>query len=156
MQTIFSKPTFIRSIDQSIALNKQRGPMIVISASGMLTGGRVLHHMKAFGTHPQNLILLVGYQVPGTRGGDLLAGKRTLKIHGEHYRIQAQVKMLDMFSAHADQEELVQWLQQVKRPPEKLFLVHGDGEASNELRLKIEQQKKWPVEVPYFKQTYQL
>jgi metallo-beta-lactamase family protein len=131
-------PTFVNSVEESKALNGRRGPMIIVSASGMLTGGRVLHHLEAFATDPDNTILLAGFQAPGTRGEALASGARNLKVHGQYVTIKAEVVRLDAFSAHADQGDLVDWLGQCRQPPRGVILVHGEPTASDRLRLHIE------------------
>lgn len=141
---------FVNSPKQSEELNHRDGPMIIISASGMLSGGRILHHLKAFGSSPKNLILLAGFQAPGTRGATLLAGQRTQKIHGGWYSIQAQVLQMEHLSAHADQEELIQWVSSFPTPPKKVFLVHGEAQAQDSLRLRLETDCKLNVKIPSF------
>ena len=138
---------FVRTVDASKALNEGRGPMIILSASGMLTGGRVVHHLKAFGPDPKNLLLLCGFQAPGTRGGAIVAGATQVRIHGAYVPIRAEVAVLDGFSAHADQEELLGWIGGVERPPERVILVHGEPAAADALRCRIAADHGWEVHV---------
>ncbi len=118
---------FLHSGEDSRQLNDRKGPMIVVASSGMLTGGRILHHLKFHGQDPRNRILLVGFQAPGTRGADLAAGAKTLKIHGQMIPIAAQVEKIDAFSAHADQAELLHWASGISASTKKVFLVHGEN-----------------------------
>jgi len=130
--------TFVNSVEESKALNGRAGPMIIVSASGMLTGGRVLHHLEAFAPNPDNTILLAGFQAPGTRGEALASGAKNLKVHGQYVSVKAEVARLDAFSAHADQGDLTDWLGQCRRKPRGVILVHGEPAASDRLRLHIE------------------
>lgn len=139
---ICADATFIKSIEESKALNMQKGPMIIISASGMLTGGRILHHLQAFGEDPKNIILLVGFQAAGTRGYDLAHGEKMIKFFGYHHQINAEVENFDFLSAHADQRGLLDWLGSAKTKPRKVFLSHGEPHAADLLRRKIEEELK--------------
>ncbi len=150
---------FVRTPEESIELNRKRGPMVIISASGMLTGGRILHHIRAFAGDPKTVILLVGYQAAGTRGHTLFSGTRELKIHGEYVPIMAQVYQIDGLSAHADQKDLMRWLGSSCTDsfrPQKIFLVHGEASALDALRLKVKDTLGLNVEIPHLGQAYQL
>ncbi|MCA9830350.1 MAG: MBL fold metallo-hydrolase [Dehalococcoidia bacterium] len=125
--------TFHRSVEESRRLNDLKGPRIIISSSGMLTGGRVLHHLRRLAGNQANLILLVGYQAAGTRGRALLQGARSIRIHGGNVDISCQVRSLDGFSAHADRNELARWVQTAPAKPGTIFLVHGEPDASKAL-----------------------
>ncbi len=139
---------YIHTQEESIALNARTGPMIILSASGMATGGRVLHHLKAFGPDEKNLILLTGFQAEGTRGASLMKGERFLKIHGEMVPVRAEVMNLDAFSAHADQAEILAWLATAPREPEEVFITHGEPEQSAALKTAIEKQFGWKCRFP--------
>lgn len=128
---------FVQSIEESKALNRMDGPMIIIAASGMLTGGRILHHLEAFGADPKNMILMVGFQAQGTRGARLIRGERSIKFHGYYHDINAKLIELEFFSAHADQQELIKWLQSMPTKPRKIFLTHGEPEAAALLKQKL-------------------
>ena len=141
---------FVNSVEESKALNGRRGPMILISASGMLTGGRVLHHLKAFAPDPRNTILLSGFQAGATRGAALAGGAETLKIHGEHVPVKAEVAMLHNLSAHADYAETLDWLSYFSRPPKQTFITHGEPAAADALRRSIEEKMKWQCYVPEY------
>ncbi|MFZ5863830.1 MAG: MBL fold metallo-hydrolase RNA specificity domain-containing protein [Nitrospirota bacterium] len=147
---------FVTDVDASKRLNRMDGPMIIISASGMATGGRVIHHLKAFAPDPKNTILFVGYQVPGTRGAALVAGARSVKIHGEHVPVNAEVVAMNNVSAHADADELMAWLRAVPAPPRLTFLVHGEPAAADALRRRIEHELGWPCRVPEHREVARL
>ncbi len=141
---------YVGSADESKELNKQKGPMAIISASGMLTGGRILHHLKAFGKDPNNTILLVVFQAPGTRGYTITSGSRELKIHGQYHQIKANVLQIDALSAHADQKDLLHWLSPLKtQPPKKIFLTHGEPSSSDALRLRIKDKMNIECHIPH-------
>ncbi len=138
---------FTAGPEDSKAIDRSEGPQIVVSASGMLTGGRVLHHVKVFGPDARNLIVLPGFQAPGTRGAALAAGASELKIHGAQVPIAAQVEQLPILSAHADRGELLGWLERCERPPRGVILVHGEPESLESLRLAVRDRLGFPVQV---------
>jgi metallo-beta-lactamase family protein len=146
----------VNSAEDSRALNARGGPMIIISASGMATGGRVLHHLKAFAPDPRNLILLPGFQAAGTRGAALASGAEAIKIHGEYVPVRAEVVKMDGVSAHADYTEILQWLRGFKRPPKRTFVTHGEPAAVDEMRRRIEETLGWEVTVPEHGETQAL
>lgn len=121
--------TFARSPEQSRAINRVEGPCVVVSASGMATGGRVLHHLARRLPDPRTTVLLVGYQAAGTRGWSLANGARTLRIHGEDVPVRAAVVSLSSFSAHGDRDEVDRWLATLPAPPRRTFCVHGEPAA---------------------------
>lgn len=139
---------YVRTVEESKALNRKHGPMIIISASGMATGGRVLHHIEQFAPDPRNLLLFAGYQAGGTRGADLIRGAKTLKMHGQQIPINAEVAMLDGLSAHADEEEILTWLRGMKSKPRMTFVTHGEPEGASALQLAIREKLGWTCEVP--------
>lgn len=151
-----SQVRFVKSADESRALNERKGPMVIIAASGMMTGGRVLHHLKAFAGDPRNMILLAGFQAQGTRGWTLASGQNKVKLHGHYVDVNAQIINSDSFSAHADQEELLRWLGAIPEKPKRVFLVHGEPEASDELRKKIEEKFQMNVTIPQQNDTFLL
>ena len=146
----------VNTVEESKRLNDFRGPMIVISASGMATGGRVLHHLKAFAPDERNTILFVGYQAGGTRGAALVGGANSIKIHGEYIPVRAEVSSIDSFSAHADYSEILRWLENFERPPRRTFVTHGEATAADAMRLRIEETFGWSVDVPDYLQTVEL
>ncbi|MGE0874860.1 MAG: MBL fold metallo-hydrolase RNA specificity domain-containing protein [Burkholderiales bacterium] len=138
----------VNTAEESRALNERGGPMIIVSASGMATGGRVLHHLKAFAPEARNLILLAGFQAAGTRGAALAAGATELKIHGEYVPVRAEVVKMDSMSAHADYGEILEWLRGFRRPPKHTFVTHGEPAAADEMRRRITEALGWKVSVP--------
>jgi metallo-beta-lactamase family protein len=150
------KVNFVRDSERSKALNEQRYPMIVIAASGMATGGRILHHLVHRLPDPRNTILFVGYQAEGTRGRSLLEGAAAIKIHGQMIPVRAQIQLLDHFSAHADWSEILRWLGNFRRPPRTTFLVHGEAEPRQALADRIKQQLGWPVVLPTYVEKFEL
>ncbi len=155
-QIMCSTAKFINTPEESEKLNEQTGPMVIISASGMLTGGRILHHLKAFAGDARNKILLIGYQAEGTRGAALARGERSLKFHGYYHPIEAEVIILDSFSAHADQGELINWLKSAKQKPKQVILTHGEPSAADTLRRKIEEDLQFNTHVAIDGETISL
>lgn len=148
----FEVAKFVHTPEESRALNERREPMIILSASGMATGGRVLHHIEAFGPDPRNLLLFAGFQAAGTRGATIAAGVPAVKIHGEYVRIRAEVVCMDSLSAHADGAEILAWLRGFARPPKRTFITHGEPAAADELRRRV-QEMRWECEVPEYRET---
>ncbi|WP_454683854.1 MBL fold metallo-hydrolase RNA specificity domain-containing protein [Ancylobacter moscoviensis] len=148
--------TYTRDVEGSKAISAGRFPKVVISASGMATGGRVLHHLKAFAPDPRNTILFSGFQAAGTRGRAMLQGAREIKIHGEWIPVRAEVDDLSMLSAHADAGELKRWLSGFRRPPARVFIVHGEAEAAEALRVRIGRELGWNATVPRQDQVFDL
>ena len=140
--------TYVRDVEDSKRLTQDAMPKVIISASGMATGGRVLHHLKHFAPMRRNTILLAGFQAGGTRGAALKAGAQELKIHGEFVPVRAEVASLDMMSAHADSDELKRWLDGFDAPPRMTFVTHGEPEASDSFRRRIGDELGWSARVP--------
>lgn len=139
-----SVATYVNTVEASKALNRLSKPAIIISASGMATGGRILHHLKSFAPDPNNTILLVGFQAAGTRGEALAHGVSAIKIHGEFVPVNAEIARIDSLSAHADYVELGEWLSQMKTPPQATFIVHGERSAAVTFKAYLDQSLKWP------------
>lgn len=150
---ICDMPIYINTREESKSLDSSSTPKIIISASGMLEGGRVLHHVRYFGPHEQNMILFTGYQAAGTRGHDLLNGKKQIKIFGEIIPVNAEVRILNNISAHADCEEILQWLSHFNHYPRKIFITHGETESAEALKNKIEEKFKWECVIPDYMYT---
>ncbi len=148
--------TIVNKPDDSRALSARRGPMVIISASGMATGGRVVHHLKAFAPDRRNTILFAGYQAGGTRGAAILQGAASVRIHGEDVPIRAEVASLDSLSAHADAAEIVQWLRGFEAAPRQTFVTHGEPAAADAMRSRIEHELAWPCRVPEYLETVDL
>jgi len=153
---IFPNLHFLRSPAESKELNSQHFPCIIISASGMATGGRVLHHLKCRLPDPRNAVLFIGFQANGTRGQLLKDGAREIKIHGEQVPVRAQVRAVESFSRHADARELLHWLRGVRVPPRQAFVVHGEPESSAALAGEIRRALKWKVSIPEHLETIEL
>ncbi|WP_435203533.1 MBL fold metallo-hydrolase RNA specificity domain-containing protein [Qipengyuania sp. 902] len=146
-RAMFDLAVRIRTVEESKALNRDVGPKIIVSASGMLTGGRILHHVVSFGQDPKNAIVLSGFQAGGTRGAALVSGKRALRIFGEDIPIRAEVIQLEGLSGHADADELLAWMGKAK-PPQMTYVTHGEPDAADALRFRIEHELGWDVRVP--------
>ncbi len=140
--------TLVATPQESERLTRSRWPKVVISASGMATGGRVLHHLKAMAPNPRNAIVFPGFQVGGTRGANLIAGASEVKIHGEYVAVKADVSHLEGFSGHADAQGLMAWLRAIEVPPDQTFVVHGEPAAADALRMRIKDELGWRVAVP--------
>ena len=147
---------YTRSVEESKAIGANRYPKVVISASGMATGGRVLHHIKAFAPDRRNTILFSGFQAGGTRGAQMLAGVPSVKIHGHYVPIEAEVADLPMLSAHADGDEIIGWLRGFGAAPAQTYVVHGEPNAADTLRHRIEEELGWPARVPEHGETVDL
>ena len=148
--------TYVRDVEASKAITASPMPKVILSASGMATGGRVLHHIKAFGPDRRNTILFSGFQAAGTRGRAMVEGAHEVKIHGQWIPIRAEVADLPMLSAHADADEILRWLSGFRRPPKKTFIVHGEPHASDALRLRIKDKLGWECVVPEMMEAHQL
>jgi metallo-beta-lactamase family protein len=142
-----SRMTIVQTPQESAALTASSAPAVVIAASGMATGGRVLHHLEAALPDPKNTVLFVGYQAAGTRGRNLIEGAKRVKLHGQQIAVKARVERLDSMSAHADRSEIMRWLSNFKRPPSITHLVHGEPSALEALRVRIDAELHWPVHV---------
>ena len=138
---------------QSMRLLRSRWPSVIVSASGMATGGRVLHHLKAMAPIAKHHIVFAGFQVGGSRGAHLVAGAGDVKIHGEYVPVRAQVSQLEGFSGHADADELLAWMRALRQPPRQTYVVHGEPDAADALRLRIQDDLGWQVRVPQHGET---
>ena len=147
---------YMRAVADSKKINDVHTPAIIISASGMATGGRVLHHIARLAPDRKNMILLAGFQAEGTRGRALEEGAKTVRIHGEDVPVAAEVINLRQFSAHAGQNELLRWLTGLPAPPRQTYLTHGEPPASAALKAKIESAFRWRVALPQYLQTVDL
>lgn len=134
---------YCNSPEQSKAIDKRSGPMLIISASGMATGGRILHHLRCFLPGEQNTVILAGFQAVGTRGRSLADGAKTVKIFGEHVDVRAHVEQISALSAHADYHELLAWLHTSEIKPRQVFVTHGEPAAAEAFRQRLEDQFGW-------------
>ena len=146
----------VRTIDESRALVAQRHPAIIVSASGMATGGRVLHHLKALAPDRRNTIVFAGFQAGGTRGARIVAGEQSIRIHGEYVAVNAEIVSLPGMSAHADARQIVQWLATAPQKPRATYLNHGEPAPADALRQRIERELGWSATVPRLGQTVEL
>ena len=148
--------SFVTSVEESKRINAMRNPMILVAASGMATGGRVVHHLKALAPDPRNTILFSGYQAAGTRGAAMLGGAKEIRIHGQDIPVHAEVAVLSTLSAHADANEIVQWLGGFRHAPRTAFVTHGEPVAADALRQRIERGLRWTVQIPEHLQAFDL
>ena len=156
--SVFATKRFqtVNSPKQSKEVTASKTPSIVISSSGMATGGRVLHHLKAALPDPKHTVLFVGYQAAGTRGHALVDGADEVKIHGELVPVRAEIAKIDAMSAHADRRELLRWLGHFERPPRVTYLVHGEPEPMAALESAIATSLGWRVRKPEYRETVNL
>ncbi|MCB9261014.1 MAG: MBL fold metallo-hydrolase [Flavobacteriales bacterium] len=153
----FNNLRYVRSVEQSKKINELKGPAIIISASGMMTAGRVKHHLANTIEDPKNTVLVVGYCSPGTLGGYLRDGAKEVRIFGLTHKVKAEVKVLDSFSAHGDQQEMLDYLDNQNRHKlKKLFLVHGEIERQEVFKNALRENKFQSVEIPHLGQTYNI
>ena len=139
---------YVRDVEESKALTANPMPKVIISASGMATGGRVLHHLKRYAPDRNSTILFAGYQAAGTRGAAMTGGIESVKIHGDYVPVRAEIDNLSALSAHADADEILRWLRGFARAPRMTFITHGEPTASDVLRHRIEEELGWPCKVP--------
>ncbi len=144
----YSSASYVRDVQESKALNANPAPKVIISASGMATGGRVLHHLKNLAPDRRNTLLFAGFQAGGTRGALIVGGAETVKIHGEEVAVRAEVVNLEMLSAHADAGEILAWLRGFEHAPKMTFVTHGEPAAADTLRRRIQSELGWPCSVP--------
>ncbi|KEF31627.1 Metallo-beta-lactamase family protein, RNA-specific [Marinobacter nitratireducens] len=147
-ELIDNSTEFVRTVEQSIELDAVRYPCVIISASGMASGGRVLHHLKTLLPNPRNSIVFAGFQAPGTRGDALVNGAESVKIHGEYWPVKADIFNLNSLSAHGDYREILDWLEQGDIRPSKVYITHGEVVASDVMRKHVSEKFGWNVEVP--------
>jgi metallo-beta-lactamase family protein len=141
---------YINSVEESIALGNLKFPMIIISASGMATGGRVIHHIRNFAPNHKNTILFSGFQVEGTRGDRMIQGEKEIKMFGQMIPIRAEIAQIENLSAHADSSEILNWLAHFNKAPRKVFITHGGVESAQALKSEIEKKFHWKCDVPAY------
>ncbi len=145
-----------KTVDESKAINRVSEKAIIISASGMVTGGRILHHLAYRLPESQNTVLFIGYQAKGTRGRTILEGKPEVKIHGQKVPVRARVESISGFSGHGDYQEIIAWLKAFNKKPKKTFIVHGEPEASQAMAEHIRQELNWETVIPKFGDHFEL
>ena len=147
---------YIRTVDESIALGRQKMPMILISASGMATGGRVVHHIRNFAPNYRNTILFTGFQAGGTRGDRMVRGEKEIKMFGHLVPVQAEIAQIGNLSAHVDYAEMLTWLSHIKKAPKAVFITHGERESAQSLKEKIEHKFHWNCMIPNYLEQHKL
>lgn len=147
---------FISEYEESKAVVADKKPKIVLAGSGMLEGGRMLHYISNHGENPNNTILFVGFQAAGTRGRDLVQGIRKIKFFGEYRDVKCRIESISGMSAHADREEMLNWLKEFKQEPNTVFLNHGEPHQTNALRTYIESNLGWNVEIPKLNELFEI
>ena len=153
---MFEVAKMVRTVEESRALNDIRFPSIIISASGMATGGRVLHHLRRLAPDRRNSIIFAGYQAGGTRGARMVAGERTIRIFGEEVNINAEIHSLEGMSAHADAQQVVDWLKTCPNRPRQVFLTHGEPGPADMLRQRIDKALGWSAFTPLLGQQFEV
>jgi metallo-beta-lactamase family protein len=148
--------TLITDYKDTIEAIYDKQPKVLIAASGMITGGRVLSYLERYISKPENTVVLVGYQAEGTRGRKLLEGAKEIKMYGKYYEVEATIFLAEGLSAHGDQKDLVDWLSDLEEKPKKIFLVHGENVAADELRFKIQEKYNYDCIVPYLGQIVEI
>jgi len=146
----------VESSEASKAINQIRGSAIIMAGSGMITGGRIKHHLIRNITRPESTLLFVGYQAAGTLGRLILEGKKEVRIHGQHYPMKMRIEQILGFSAHADKNDLTLWLDHFKRPPKKVFLTHGEEKSILALSSYLRSKGGWEVIAPKYQEEFQL
>ncbi len=144
--------TIVSSYAETLHLRKDDSPKIVIAGSGMLTGGRILNYLEVQAQNPKNTLLILGYQAEGTRGRDLLEGQKEIKIYGQWVNVNMEIVEVKGLSAHADHDELINWMSELKNQPERIFIVHGENESAKALQLGIKGNFGWEAEIPTLNQ----
>lgn len=152
----FEGLTMSRTVEESKSIANVPGTAIIIAGSGMCNGGRVKHHLKANISDPKNTILFVGYQAVGTLGRHIVTGSDKVRIHGEQYPVRADIVQITGFSAHADKDELTDWLSSIENKPRKVFVVHGEKKPATTFSQHLEQHFGWDVEVPVYEEVFEL
>lgn len=148
--------TMISDYQDTINAIYNKQPKVVIAASGMITGGRVLSYLERYIGLPETTVIIVGYQAEGTRGRKLLEGAKDIKIHGKYYEVKANIIEMEGLSAHGDQKDLLNWLSELENKPQKVFLVHGENQPADELRIKIKEQYGFECSVPLMGQEFEI
>ena len=153
---LYDRNVFLhKTREDSMRLNDLAGPRVIISSSGMMTGGRVLHHLRRLLPDPKNVVVLAGYQAPGTRGWRLKRGEPTLRIHGQDVEVKARLEEISGLSAHADSDQLVRWVRELP-PPRVTYVTHGDGDASEALARRLREELDFRCEIPALGDSYEL
>lgn len=153
---ILSVATPTNTVEDSKHLDNLKGSAVIVAGSGMADGGRITHHLQNYVSDPKNTVVLVGYQSIGTTGRDLIDGAKEIYLFGKPVEVKAKIKMIDLFSAHADYREILEWLAHLERAPQTVFLTHGELSSAQSLKAKIEQRFGWKVVIPKYQQSFDL
>lgn len=151
-----SRLVYVHDPEESKHLNALSDPAIIISSSGMMTGGRILHHLKAYMPDPKSTLVITGFQAVGTRGRSIMDGAKAIKIHGMPVAVNAELEFVESLSAHGDWGDIMRWLRGFDQPPKATFLVHGESEAAIALKSRIEEELKWKVVIPKYLEKFEL
>lgn len=151
-----SRLVLVHDAEESKHLNSLAEPAILISSSGMMTGGRILHHLKAYLPDPKSTLVITGFQAAGTRGRAIIDGAKAVKIHGMPVAVNADIEFVESLSAHGDYGDILRWLKGFTQPPKMTFLVHGEPEASIALGKRIEEELNWKVTIPKYLEKFEL
>jgi len=146
----------VESVDESKAINHIKGTVMIIAGSGMVTGGRIKHHLVTNISRPASTVLFVGYQAVGTLGREIVDGARKVRILGKYYRVRARIARLEGLSAHADRNDLLRWLSSLTQPPRRVIIVHGEPESSRNFAELVQQKTGWQVVVPHYGEVMEL
>lgn len=155
-EQVYDDVKVITSIKETLRLAGDRSPKIVIAGSGMMNGGRILHYLEKQLGNPSATFVLPGYQAEGTRGRQLSNGSKEIKLHGKFFLVRASIEHIRTMSSHADQQELLSWMSQIKEKPRKVFIVHGEPHSSDALRVKIQHRFGWDVHIPNYMEMVEL
>lgn len=149
-----AKPTV--TVENSKHIDTLSSAAIIVAGSGMMEGGRMVHHLQKYISDPKTTVVLVGYQAVGTLGRELVDGAKEIHIFGQSYEVHAKIKMVDLFSAHADYNEILDWLSHFEHAPQKVFLTHGEPQSAQSLKVKIEKRFGWQVIIPKYQESFDL
>jgi metallo-beta-lactamase family protein len=147
---------FVITAEESKRLVRSKTPSVIISASGMATGGRVLHHLKELLPDARNTVVFAGFQAGGTRGAAMISGQDLIKIHGQYFPVRAEIAHIDSMSAHADYVELLEWVSKLKHAPKHAYITHGEPDAADAMRKHVQEKLRWPCSVPEYSETISL
>jgi metallo-beta-lactamase family protein len=148
--------SLVRTVEESKAINRIKGTVIIIAGSGMCTGGRIKHHLVTNISRTESTILFVGYQAAGTLGREIVGGAKKVRILGQHYPVRARVVQINGFSAHADRDGLLRWLSSLREPPRRLFVTHGESSVSQHFAALVRDKTGWEVAVPEYQGEFLL
>lgn len=156
LDEVFSSTKMVHSVQETEQLAENRNSKIIIAGSGMMNGGRILHYLKTYLGDPHSTVVIPGYQAEGTRGRMIADGVNEIKIHGHYFEVKARVAHINTMSSHADQADIIDWLSGIENTPENIFIIHGEHQASDALRVKLKHTFGWNATVPRLDQVFEL